>query len=359
MNDSNERSNLGPPPKSPLSSPRPKRRALWLGLYFTALSLLAGVVVTRRVAAEMSERSMALGRRLDSFRDLSGKVTELSWNGQALALSTLVVEQPVEQVLTRFVALCNDDMGAMAGELTVALGAGALGEPAVGLLRRALVPQSLAEDGTGYAVCLAGLGEGGLAGLGERARRFAAARDISELGQLRYAYLRKVDDQRTHVLLVTADGSLALDKIVPREGQDAEGDDIIPGVRPAESTRLIVARAKGTPHAFTAYQSRLAADAALADYTQKLRAKGYARADFPTGKVEANDSSDASRIFTEAYRRGPEAFVVASRRQDQGSVLSVVQLAELPIPPPGQAAAVGRELVGRGTLGGPRDPAFE
>jgi hypothetical protein len=359
MDDSNNRSQPVLARSCTTKAARPKRRALWLGVYFAALSLLAGVVLTRRVAADMSERSLALGRRLDSFVDLSGKATELSWNGQALALSSLVVEQPVEQVLTRFVSLCNDNMGTMPGELTAALGAGKLGEPAVGLLRRALVPQALSEDGTGYAVCLAGLGEGGLTGLGQRARRFAEARDFSELGHLRYAYLRKVNDQRTHVLLVTADGSLTLDKIMPVEGHDAEGEDIIPGVRPVDATRIIVARAKGTPHAFAAYQSRLTPDAALADYGQKLRAKGFLRADFPTGQPEPNGSADPARIFTEAYRRGPQAFVVASRQQDQGSVLSVVQLAELPIPRPDQASDVARERVGRGRLGTSRDPAFE
>src|SRR6476659_7134158 len=109
MNDTKDRSHSFRAP-SPHAAPPPRRRALWLGLYFAVLSLLAGAVVTRRVAAEMSERSISLGRRLDSFQELSGRVSELTWNGQALALSTVVVEQPVEQVLTRFVSLCDDDV---------------------------------------------------------------------------------------------------------------------------------------------------------------------------------------------------------------------------------------------------------
>lgn len=343
-------SSSSPPP------PRALRRALSLGLYFALLSVLSGFFLSRRVSAEISERSLGLGRKLDAFQELSGKVTELSWNGQDLALSTLVVEQPVERVLERFVELCNASTGSVPRELSLQLGAG---ERAVSLLQRALVMRDLFDDGTGSAVCLAGLGDGGLRGLVERARRFAVSWDLSELGQLRYAHLRKVGEGRTQVLLASADGSLPLRELVPADGHDAKGEDVVPGVRPAQSTRILAAHAKGTPHGLTAYRSRLSAQAVLADYGRQLVVHGYVRTATPAKKVsETGAQSDPRQVLTEAYRRGPEAFVVTSQRDEGGSLLSVVRLAELPIPQPGDALDTSRAH-GRGSLGPTRDRAFE
>jgi hypothetical protein len=327
-----------------------------LGLYFAALLLLGGFLASRRVSAELSERSLALGRRLDAFQELSGRVTQLSWNGQELAVSTLVAEQPVEDTLARFVALCDASAGTLADELATNSG---LGRAAASVFKRMLVLRDLFDDGTGSAVCFAGLGEGGLQGLIARARRFTQSWDLCELGQLRYTFVRKVGPSRTHVILVSADGPLRLEKLVPLDGGDAEGEDAVAGARPAESVRMLTARARGTPHVFSAYRSRLSAPAALADYGRQLVAKGYERRAAPSYALERLPDGDPSHVLSEAYQRGDELYVVASQPDESGSMLSVVQLAERAIPSPVSGADVGRQLVGRGTLGGSRDRAFE
>jgi len=343
---------IGDPPPAP----RALRRALRVGAYFAVLSLLAGVLVARRASAELSERSQAFGRRLDSFQEFAGRVTRLTWNGEELGFSTLLVKQPVEQVLARFVELCAREQGSVASELSRSAG---VGEAATSLLDRVMVVRDLFADGSGTGVCLAGLGEGGLGGLYARARSFGRTGDLAELGQLRFARLRTTEHGHTHVLLVSSDGSLRIDKLLPRAGSDAEGGEAIAGTRPAESTRVLVARTRGAPHGFTAYHSRRPADEVLAGYGAQLRGRGYASVALPGSGEGPLRVGDGEPVLTEAYRNGPEAFIVTAQADEVGSVLSVVQLGALPIPNPGEAADVGRSLVGRGRLGAPRDPAFE
>jgi hypothetical protein len=338
------------------ASPGALHRTLRIGVYFAALSLFAGVFIARRASAELSERSHAFARRLDSFQELAGRVTRLSWNGEELGFSTLLVKQPVEQVLARFVELCGKEQGSVASELSRSAG---VGETATGLLDRVMVVRDLFEDGSGTGVCLAGLGEGGLRGLYARARSFTHSGDLAELGQLRFARFRTTEQGHTHVLLVTSDGPLRIGKLLPHDGSDADGGEAIEGTRPLDSTRVLVARTRGTPHGFTAYHSRRPADEALSGYGQQLRARGYAPVALPGSAEGPMRVGDAEPVLTEAYRNGPEAFIVTAQADDTGSVLSVVQLGALPIPGPDEAADVGRSRVGRGRLGAPRDPAFE
>lgn len=344
------------PAGAPLEVPSRFRRTLRISAYFAALSLVVCSFAVRRASAELSERSMAFGRRLDSFQEFVGRATRLTWNGEQLTFSTLLVKQPVEQVLLRFVELCGKEQGSVAGELSRTAG---VGDAATSVLERAMVVRDLFEDGSGTGVCLAGLGEGGLRGLYARAKNFGQSGDLAELGQLRFARFRTTEQGHTHVLLVSSDGSLRLDKLLPGAGRDADGAEAIEGARPVDSTRVLVAKTWGAPHEFTAYHSKRPADEVLSDYGNQVRARGYASVPLAGAGEGPLRVGDGEQVLTEVFRKGPEVFSVSAQMDDTGSVLSVVQLGALPIPGPGEAADVGRSLGGRGPLGGPRDPAFE
>ncbi|MET0342872.1 MAG: hypothetical protein ABW252_17835 [Polyangiales bacterium] len=311
------------------------RRAARVGVYLAVLTGVACVVASRQASAALSERSLAIGRRLDAFQELSGPLTEVSWNGEVLAVSTTLIEQPVDRVLARFVALCDGASGDVARALAERLGGGG---GATHLLQRMLVMRDLHADGTGAAVCFAGLGDDGLAGLVERARRFTETLDTSSLGALRYTYLRKVNDQRTQVILVTAEQGLHLTRLAPRDGHDAPGDDIA-GVRPLGAVRLLSAHAKGTQHGLSAYRAQHSPDAALADVGDKLRAQGFALRAAPTPALEPSGRPATESVRTAAYVRDALAFVVTSQPDPdtQGSLVSIVRLAADAITPPGAA----------------------
>lgn len=298
-------------------------RRLWgISLYVGLLALLGTWFVAHRASAELSERGIRLGRKLERFAALSGKVTQLEWNGQALSLSTRVVDAPLDRVLEQFVALCSDGNRPLASELAQQVGAKRLPASAI---ERALVLRDRLNDDAGTAVCLAGLGEGGLRGLRSRIAAFSRSWDASELGQLRYVFLRKAG-KGTHVLLVSADGPLALNELVPWDGHEIAGPDVVPGVRPHGSIRILAAAAQGTPHLVNAYRANVAPEASIADYGSQLEAAGYHAVRMPSGYGTPYELHTDDVSYTRGYERGAQMLVATSRPDEDGSVLAVVQI---------------------------------
>jgi ADP-ribose pyrophosphatase YjhB (NUDIX family) len=305
-----------------------RRRALKVALYIAILGVLATVFTVRRVAAELSERGTSLGRSLESFAGLAGRVTALNFNGAAFTVSTKVLDLTLEQALERFVARCNEDTEQLTTELEREL------RPRTGLdasmLQRMLVLRDVLDDGTARSVCLGGLGEGGLSGLTDRVHAFAKSGDFSELGQLRYAFMRGVD-KRTHVVLVSAQGSLKLSELFPTDGRDVQGPEVVPGVRPTGSTRILAAGAAGTPHVMNAYQVQAEPAAAMSDYGSKLEATGFKPTWIPAGHGTHYELSQDTTV-ARAYKRGDHVLVATSEPQPEGgSVLAVAQI-DRPLP---------------------------
>lgn len=303
---------------------RERWRRIWrLGLYAGLLAAIATWFVARRVAAELSERSRDFGSKLEQFAALRGKETRLDFNGQAFSVSTRVLDEPVERVLERFVELCSDGTSVLAQEMAEKIGPGSgLGASA---LQRFMVMRDDLNDEAATGVCLAGLGDGGLAGLAARVDAFSRSWDVSDLGQLRYTFVRKTG-KGSHVLLVSADGPLALNELVPWDGREVKGPDVVPGVRPQDSTRLIAAAAQGTPHVVSAYRANAKPDAAIADYARQLEAAGYQPLRIPSGYGTPYEFQTDNSTFTRSFRRGSHTLVATSRPDEAGSVLAVVQL---------------------------------
>lgn len=309
-----------------MESIRPKpdatifRRLRNLALYAGLLGAVAALVVASRVSAELSEKSLQLGAKLDQFAALSGTVTRLTWNGQTFSVSTRLIEEPIERVLGGFVVLCSQGTPRLATELASELGPST--GIAAGMFQRLLVLRDRPSDERGTGVCLAGLGDGGLAGLAARAQAFATSWDVSDLGQLRYTFLRKTA-RGTHVILVSADGPLVLTELIPMDGRDVAGPDVVPGVRPRSSTRIIAAAAHGTPHLLNAYHVNASAQVALADYGAQLESAGYRAFGFPKS---AGDLVLSNGVLSRAYVRDRHALVTTSQPDESGSLLAVVQL---------------------------------
>lgn len=305
------------------NTPPRRRRALRVAIYLGTLGLLATCFAAQRAAAELSERSAALGRSLENFAGLSGRVTALSFNGASFSVSTKVLDESVEQTLERFVARCNEDTELLATDLEREL------KPRLGLdarvLQRLLVMRDKLDDGTATSVCLGGLGEGGLSGLTTRMQAFAKSGDVSELGQLRYTFMRGVGN-RTHVILVSAEGPLQLGELFPSDARDVPGPEVVPGIRPAHATRIVAAAAAGTPHVMNAFRVAAEPSAAMSDYGEQLKAAGYAPTWIPSGHGHHYEVSQDT-TFARAYKRQDHVVVATSQPQtDGGSLLAVAQI---------------------------------
>ena len=299
-----------------MTQPSKPRRFVRLALYIATLGSIATVLLASRVSAGISEQSLRLGKKLDEFAALSGSITQLNWNGQRFSVSTRVLNEPIERVLGRFVVLCSQGTEELATELTGQLG------PSPGMFQRLLVLRDRPTEDTGTGVCLAGIGEAGLSGLTERVKTFASSWDLSDLGQLRYTFIRKINAATTHVVLVSSDGPLVLPELVPLDGRDVAGPDVVPGVRPRHATRIVAAATSGTAHVLNAYHVGVDASAALTDYGTQLETLGYQALrlhDHQTIEVTPN-------VLSRTYTRNQHTLVATAQPDAQGSLLAVVQL---------------------------------
>ena len=304
------------------SQAKPRRRWLRVVLYGALLSTIAFGFVVHRAAAELGERSVRLGKGLENFAGLAGRTTRLTFNGAEFSVSTQVLDQSVDQALGRFIERCNQDVDALSSDLAREMPARS--RMTEGFFQRLLVMRNAVAEGAVTAACLGGLGEGGLLGLSERAKRFAESGDVSELGQLRYAYMRGVA-KRTHVILVSAEGPLQLGELFPVDS-DVPGRDVVPGVRPDNSRRVFAAAATGTPHVMTTYRVGAQASAAISNYGQKLEAIGYKPVWIPSGHGTHFEFSRAE-TFTRGYVLGEHTVVASSQPQSEGgSLLAVAQI---------------------------------
>jgi hypothetical protein len=295
------------------------KRILRLALYIGLLGVVSLGLLAHRASAELREQSLGLGRSLDHFADLRGRSTKLTFNGQSFTVSTRVIDAPLASVLERFIERCSADTKQLSSDL-----ARESKVPAA-FFQRMLVLRDMPSDQVGTAVCLAGLGEGGLAGLSSRVKAFAGSSDLSELGELRYTYMRRAG-AGTHVILVSAAGPMRLHEMFPAD-RDVAGPDVVAGLRPEASTRILAATAAGTPHVVTAYRVAAAPAAAMSDYATKLEARGFKPVPLPKGYGHPHQATLDDASLTRGYMQGTQALVaMSSPAANGGSTLAVVQL---------------------------------
>jgi hypothetical protein len=300
------------------------RAAGWwrVGLYCTLLAVGGIALTARSLAAEASERSLLFGQQLGSFQVFAGRSTDVVLNGQQLSLHTRMDQRPVREILNDFANTCRAGSQRAASEFIEHTGTGSL---QVAALQRLFVMRDQRGDEQGTALCFAGLGEGGLGSLTARFERFAQTLDLSELGALRYVYLRK-NERGTHVLFVTSTGPLSLAGLWPSDDRDVAGAEPIAGARPKDSVRFISARLLGAPRGLTAYRTRRPATETLNDYANQVRAGGYEVLDFAAlGGGEKSLGLEAG-VDLRVLRKDGEMLIATSVPDGTGSYLSVVQL---------------------------------
>ena len=304
------------------------RARAWLrvALCASCVALLSAVWMVRRASAELSERTLAMGRQLAQLADAAPAGTGLRINGHTLVLGTASTTRSIDQVLDRFEALCAQASGGVASELAERVRGGTK-------LPAPLEPQRFgvmraSGEGEGSAACMAREGSGGIQGLFEAVRQLSQTGSTSGFGQLRYVIARTSQhDGSTHVVTLSSDGPLELAEMWPESG-DAPGTDFPAGVRPPEAVRTLSAEGVGAPYGLTVYESTRAPDEVLASYTRQLRAKEYVEVPFaePGEPSEQSDDSSGglpSRVF---MRDRDVVILLATPGETGGSVVSATHL---------------------------------
>jgi hypothetical protein len=291
----------------------PKVRAFArVGIYLSVVCLIVGVFAARSAMGGISEQALIVGRQLAKLEDLTESANRLSLNGQEIQLASAVTQEPLEKVLDRFEALCREDAVlvhefARLDKLLEQKLPERTSSFDLGILRKQ-------NDHDGMVACMvqdASTTRSALEGF----QRFMETEDLKEIGLLRYAYARKTDNGRTHVLTAWTDGSFKLSALTPKaDGSDTPGSDPAGALRPPDSVRLLTAAAHGAPHAVRIYESSAKPADVLASYDREMPKLGWeAIAAVPYDFPEA-------RQFTKG---GVDLLVVADENGERTAVSMV------------------------------------
>jgi hypothetical protein len=276
------------------------RVAIWLGCVSAvglAVALPAFAARARRVAVETG-RDLAL---VAAGTSISG-VTRLRLNGEALAMSSGISDEPPRVVLDRLERACSDHAGGLAAafaDLDRALGAhtdlSRVGAPGIGVVREG------GDDG-GLVLCFAGEGSPW-----QRLAAFGSSGDLEDLGGVRAAIVRRGPTAASHVVALWSDGPFDLKKVLDGEPPPTEAADL---PAPEGTRRRLLITVDGAPYAVRIYEGRVD----LARHRAALARLGW--------------SSD--RQAPHAFFKDDAEAIVAISERDGRPFVSVAELRRVP-----------------------------
>lgn len=287
-----------------------------------ALSGAAAALSLACVRAHADERILDAGTELLSYAratQLDGART-LIVNGLAVHVLSGSTRDSVSALLDTFHARCQRTSGGL-DRLPREL-PGQRRRPRIA--ERALDPVLRHDDARGgYVACL-DLGAASLPprDLVERIRRFLANGDVSEVGDVRFAWAFGTETG-THYVAVYTEGPMPLAKIFPTRG-DAPGSDVLGVPRPARARRVLSAFQRDASPMVASYESELAPEAALALFRGQLARHGSSVESTTTTASAASDGAPHLPHLLVGRDRSVLAF--ASPATNGKTLLTIVRL---------------------------------
>lgn len=252
----------------------PKIRAFArVGIYLIAVCIVVGIFATRSAMGGVAEQALIVGRQLAKLEDLTESSNRLSLNGEKINLASAVTVEPMEKVLDRFETLCREE-GVLVHEF----------DRLDKVLKEKLPERKTAfdlgilreeSDRDGMVACMVQDASSNQSAL-ESFSRFVDSQDLKDVGLLRYAYAKKTESGRTHVITAWTDGSFKLSALAPSaDGTDTPGTDPSGAIRPPDSVRLLTAAVEGAPHAVRIYESKATPKDVLSSYEREMPKLGW------------------------------------------------------------------------------------
>jgi hypothetical protein len=294
-------------------SPRTKG-LMRVGVYLMVVLAVSSVFAGRSALAGVSEKALVTGRQLDKLQEFASGAERLMLNGQAINIGSATSTLSMEEVLDRFEGVCKLDstLAHDFRDVDAMLHDDALKTFATkrnfGVIREQTVDD-------GVVACATRNPENGNRTTLDGFRKFAESWDVADVGLLRYAYVRRLENGRSHVLTVWTDGSFKLDAMLPGDdGTDALGTDPENVPRPPQATRYLTAAAEGRPHSVRIYESRQGAPEVLKMYETEMPKRGWTA-------IDTGDTAPEARYFE---RNGVDMLVVVEANGDR-SMVSMVE----------------------------------
>jgi hypothetical protein len=293
--------------------------------YFSVVTLVCGVVSIRHARAEYQNQTLLFGRQMLELAKASNhEVTKIVFNGQPVHVGTSVTEDPPEKVLGRYEEYCKANRGQLDDFLDVE---GAKANPdapkadrkadgdSSALAKAGFVRAEDEKDGSGTVVCFV-KGPRSKSTTKEAFESFMATGELGAFGELRFAYANKGPSGKTLVLTAWTDSAFNLRDMMPEDGQDAPGEDFPEIPRVPSSTRVMSAKAAGTPYAVNVYKTTDAPAKTLEFFDKEMKARGWFTYD-----PEMNEAEDKG--LGRAYMKNAVVLTVGTSKQDDGNFVAL------------------------------------
>ncbi len=306
----------------------PSRGLLRVTAYLVCVSLVLAAFAARAVYAHVAEGALALGRELAGLTEVTRESETVWLNGARLHHVRTATKMSVSEALDRVEALCDRDPGI----LTRAMDEVARRYPEElskyapeGSWGRAMLRNET--DDQGMVLCFAGRGDEGLSGLLAALQRFTESSDLSEFGDIRYAYAQRHEDGSSRMVLFWGEGSLNVSKMFPGMG-DATGSDSAVLPRPPSSRRTLSAAVEDRPYAVRVYETALSEREVQTFYDAWMAKNGWHKvAEVPEEATGAYLRDNGYQVFVTLTRLSTGRLNVAlvEAGEARGSSIATVQ----------------------------------
>jgi hypothetical protein len=302
--------------------------------YAVTVGAVIGGLSLRSAMADIGEASQALGHQLLPLSDVLGERSHVMVNGESIFIGNALTDEPVGEVLDRFVQNCHEHRSSssevwskVAGmqekfskltaqqiastprhaQLTAALGKLA-GMPVdrFGTIRTG-------GDDSGAVICFTQADGTPLDGA-TAWTEFRKTGDLGKLGNLRYAYATRTK-QKTHVLTAWTQDKFNFTSLSLKAG-DAPGQDPVGVPRPPSSRRVLTASVTQTPYGLHVYESPDTPAQVLEFYDTKMTEDGWITLK-PLGK---------DRETERGYQKGLIQIALVTNRTDKATQVLLGEL---------------------------------
>jgi hypothetical protein len=247
---------------------------------FVTTALVLGLVLTVHTArGHIEEKAFRLGGDLGKFADLLQGTHRVRLNGETIYLASAVTEEKMHALLDRFDEHCQSHSGGLAEEFArlpeaeqkrLAEKAPFSWKSRFGVVRRE-------NDEAGMVACFAQRQGDGLRTTIARLHEVLETGDLGAFGDLRYAFVRRTETGKSHVLMTFTEGAFDLNRVLGR-GQEAGGEDPPGAPRPPGGRRVLSVSADGAPYGVQSFHTDLSAEAVTIFYREVMPRLGWEKA---------------------------------------------------------------------------------
>jgi hypothetical protein len=244
---------------------------------FATVVLLLGLALTVHTArGHIEEKALQVGRDLAQFADLLQGTHRVRLNGETIYLASAVTDEDKHALLDRFDEHCREHSGGLAEEFArlpqaeqkkLAEKAPFSWKARFGMVRRET-------DEAGMVVCFAQREGDGLKSAIARLQAVVETGDLGAFGNLRYAFVRRTESGKSHVLMTFTEGRFDLNRVLGR-GQEAGGDDPPGAPRPSGGRRILSVSADGAPYGVQSFQTDATPESVAAFYRETMPTLGW------------------------------------------------------------------------------------